>query len=309
MRLARVRTADGGIQAGVVDGERVALAPGHADVTSLLQAGPATWDRIAQRAPRTSLDDVTLLAPIARPPKFIGIGFNVASHIAEGNDGERPSATPRRVMTVRKHTALAHPDPRFPTFFNKQSTCVTGPKDPVWMPKDSQSLDYEGELAIVIGLRARRVDEAGAAAAIAGYSVCNDISVRDWQLETPTMWLGKSFDTHGPIGPWVTTADAIDPSDLMLRTFVNDELRQEGSTSELIRGPVEIVSILSQFCTLEPGDIIAAGTPSGVGIARGCYLQIGDRIRVEIDGLGSIENEVIAEPVPDADRARLPLAS
>ena len=158
------------------------------------------------------MDEVRLLAPV-RPRKFLAIGLNYADHIAE--------------------TGMEAPE--FPVFFNKQVTCVVGPGDDVHMPRVSNLLDYEGELAVVIGTRCRHVPEDRAHEVITGYTIVNDISVRDWQLRTPTMTMGKSFDTHGPLGPWVVTPDELgDPHDLGIKTYVNHELRQDGNTGEMI---------------------------------------------------------------------------
>jgi 2-keto-4-pentenoate hydratase/2-oxohepta-3-ene-1,7-dioic acid hydratase in catechol pathway len=226
---------------------------------------------------RIPLSDVQLEAPIARPPKFLAVGLNYADHVAEsGLD-----------------------TPEYPTIFNKQSTCVTGPTDPVHVPKASHVLDYEGELGFVIGRRGRHVSRDDAADYIAGYVVVNDATVRDWQFRTPTWTLGKSFDTHGPIGPWIVTTDELpNPHQLALRTYVNDELRQESNTKELIFDCFFLVEYLSTAFTLEPGDIIATGTPSGIGVVRKPpqILKAGDVVRVEIDGIGQIENPVIDEP-------------
>jgi 2-keto-4-pentenoate hydratase/2-oxohepta-3-ene-1,7-dioic acid hydratase in catechol pathway len=228
------------------------------------------------RGDRHPLEDVRLLAPV-QPRKFLGIGLNYADHIAESG------------MEA----------PEFPVFFNKQSTCVVGPGDDVHMPRVSSLLDYEGELAIVIGRRCRHVSEEHAAEVIAGYTITNDLSVRDWQLRTPTMTLGKSFDTHGPLGPWVVTADELgDPHDLDFRTYVNGEIRQQSNTSNLIHDCFDLVAAISTACTLEPGDVIATGTSSGVATARTppAWLVPGDTVRIEIDGIGHIENAVIQEP-------------
>jgi 2-keto-4-pentenoate hydratase/2-oxohepta-3-ene-1,7-dioic acid hydratase in catechol pathway len=221
---------------------------------------------------------VRLLAPV-RPRKFLGIGLNYVDHVEES--GMEP--------------------PEFPVFFNKQATCVVGSGDDVHMPRVSNLLDYEGELAIVIGERCRHVSEDRAAEVIAGYTIVNDLSVRDWQLRTPTMTLGKSFDTHGPLGPWIVTADELgDPHALSIRTYVNDELRQDGSTSEMIYDCFQQVAHLSQAFTLEPGDVIATGTPAGIGAVRQPFpeglLKVGDTVRVEIEGIGTLENTVVAEP-------------
>jgi 2-keto-4-pentenoate hydratase/2-oxohepta-3-ene-1,7-dioic acid hydratase in catechol pathway len=225
-----------------------------------------------------ALDDVRLLAPV-QPRKFLAIGLNYADHIAESG------------MQA----------PEFPIFFNKQVTCVVGPDHEVHMPRVSSLLDYEGELAIVIGRRCRHVPVEQAHEVIAGYTIANDVSVRDWQLRTPTMTMGKSFDTHGPLGPWIVTADELgDPHDLGIRTFVNEERRQYGNTREMVFNCFEQVAHLSEAFTLEPGDVIATGTPAGVGAARQPFpeglLKVGDVVRVEIDGIGTLENTVVEEP-------------
>jgi 2-keto-4-pentenoate hydratase/2-oxohepta-3-ene-1,7-dioic acid hydratase in catechol pathway len=233
---------------------------------------------LARQAPERPLADVRLLAP-ARPRKFLAIGLNYAEHI--GESGKEA--------------------PQYPVFFNKQVTCVVGPDDDVHMPRVSSLLDYEGELAIVIGTRCRHVPEDRAHEVIAGYTITNDVSVRDWQLRTPTWTMGKSFDTHGPLGPWLVTADELgDPHDLALRTFVNDELRQQVNTGEMIFNCFRQVAHLAEAFTLEPGDVIATGTPSGIGAARQPFpeglLKVGDVVRIEIDGIGELRNTIVEEP-------------
>ena len=249
--------ADGQVRSGIFDGDQV-VDPHRGD--------------------RHPLEEVRLLAPV-RPRKFLGIGLNYADHIAESG------------MEA----------PEFPVFFNKQSTCVVGPGDDVHMPRVSTLLDYEGELAIVIGERCRHVSEERAPEVIAGYTIANDLSVRDWQLRTPTMTLGKSFDTHGPLGPWVVSADELgDPHALSIKTYVNEELRQDGNTKEMIYDCFQQVAHLSEAFTLEPGDVIATGTPAGIGAVRQPFpsglLKIGDTVRVEIEGIGTLENTVVEEP-------------
>jgi 2-keto-4-pentenoate hydratase/2-oxohepta-3-ene-1,7-dioic acid hydratase in catechol pathway len=229
-------------------------------------------------AGRRALDEVRLLTPVL-PRKYLAIGLNYADHIAE--------------------SGLKAPE--VPFFFNKQVTSVVGPGEGVHMPRVSSLLDYEAELAIVIGRRCRHVPVERAAEVIAGYTIANDISVRDWQLRTPTMTIGKSFDTHGPLGPWIVTADELgDPHDLGIRTFVNGEQRQGGNTGQMVFNCFEQVSHLSEAFTLEPGDVIATGTPAGVGAARQPFpeglLKVGDVVRIEIDGIGELENAVIDEP-------------
>ncbi|MBW2312599.1 MAG: fumarylacetoacetate hydrolase family protein [Deltaproteobacteria bacterium] len=284
-------THDGRSRVGIVAGDAVvdlaAAAPElPTEMVALLEAGPdalQTASAAVDAGPRLALADVQLEAPIARPPKFLAVGLNYADHVAESG-----------IDT-----------PAHPTIFNKQSTCVTGPTDPIHLPRVSHVLDYEGELGFVIGRRCRHVSRDDAADVIAGYTIVNDVTVRDWQLRIPTWTVGKSFDTHGPIGPWIVTADEIpDPHQLRLRTWVNDELRQDSNTKELIFDCYTLVEHLSTAFTLEPGDVIATGTPSGVGIAMKPpkLLVAGDVVRIEVEGIGQIENPVIDEP---ADTARV----
>jgi 2-keto-4-pentenoate hydratase/2-oxohepta-3-ene-1,7-dioic acid hydratase in catechol pathway len=270
---------------GLVDGDEIvdlaAAAPGlPTEMLAFLEAGAPAMGAAREAlggSARIPLADVRLEAPIARPPKFLAVGLNYADHVAEAG----------------------LPTPEHPTIFNKQSTCVVGPSDPVHVPRASSVLDYEGELGFVIGRRGRHVSRDDAASVIAGYVVVDDVTVRDWQFRTPTWTMGKSFDTHGPIGPWIATSDEVgDPHQLRLRTFVNGELRQESNTKELIFDCYRLVEHLSTAFTLEPGDIVATGTPGGVGIL--CkppkILAAGDVVRVEIEGIGEIENPVIDEP-------------
>src|SRR5271163_2013287 len=189
--------------------------------------------------------------------------------------------------------------PEFPLFFNKQSTCVTGPHDPIHLPRVSSALDYEGELGFVIGRRCRHVPRARAHEVIAGYVIVDDVSVRDWQRRSPTMILGKSFDTHGPVGPWIVTPDEIgDPHALDLKTFVNGEQRQHSNTKNLIFDCFAQVETLSTVFTLLPGTIVSTGTPGGVAAAMNPprWLKAGDVVRIEIEKIGQLENKVIVEP-------------
>jgi 2-keto-4-pentenoate hydratase/2-oxohepta-3-ene-1,7-dioic acid hydratase in catechol pathway len=285
MKLATF-THDGTTRIGVVDGDRVvdlaAAAPElPGEMVAFLEAGePAlkTAREAVASGPFLALADVSLEAPVLRPPKFLAVGLNYADHVREsGIDA-----------------------PKHPTIFNKQSTCVTGPADPIHVPRASHVLDYEGELGFVIGKRCRHVSREDAPSVIAGYTIVDDVTVRDWQLRIPTWTMGKSFDTHGPTGPWIVTPDEIgDPHALRLRTWVNDELRQDSNTKELIFDCFALVEHFSTAFTLEPGDVIATGTPSGVGIAMKPpkLLVAGDVVRIEIEGIGSIENPVIDEPV------------
>jgi len=216
MKLVRYGIKGAGVSAGVVVDDHVvalgALDGAPTDVTALLAAGPDVTADVARKATsarqRTPLSEVVLHAPIPAPSKYLAIGFNFTSHLAEIQQAATQPQYAEQ-MARFKHLREAFPDQKLPTFFNKQVSCITGPYDPILAPYDSPMLDYEGELVAVIGQRVRRADAATALASVAGYTVGNDVSVRDWQQDTPTMWPGKSFDTHGPIGPWVITADEV----------------------------------------------------------------------------------------------------
>ena len=246
----------------------------------LIAALPDRRDQIAGAAGEAfALKAVTLEAPIADPQKFLAIGMNYQKHADEA-------------------AAAGIPIPTSQLWFNKQVSCIAGPYATIDLPRVSDKLDYEAELGFVIGRRGRHIAEVDALDHIAGYFVCNDVSVRDWQARSPTFTLGKSFDTHGPIGPWITTADEItDPHALTLSLSVNGEERQRSSTGDMIYNIHQQIAYLSIVMTLEPGDIVATGTPAGVGIASNSYLKPDDIVRVKIDGLGAIENRVAPERI------------
>lgn len=226
--------------------------------------------------PDVRLDQVRLRAPVPRPGKIMAIGLNYLDHVTE--------------------TQLKVPEHQL--WFSKAPTSVTGPFDPIALPAVSNVLDYEAEMVAVIGRKVRGVSGAAAKDAIFGYCVGNDVSVRDWQTRVTQWVLGKSFDTHAPFGPWITTADEVDAHSLGIRCKVNGQELQAANTSQMLFNCFDQVEHLSQVMTLEPGDVIFTGTPSGVGFARDpqILLRDGDIVRVEIDGLGAIENRVKAEP-------------
>jgi 2-keto-4-pentenoate hydratase/2-oxohepta-3-ene-1,7-dioic acid hydratase in catechol pathway len=296
MGLTRFTVAGEHPALGVVLGDEVApldvtSSPG-AGVEVLLGSDPGIdLEALIARASRSShrwpLEEVSLLAPVPRPAKIFAIGLNYADHVAE--------------------SGLQAPE--VPTVFAKFQNAVCGPHDGIQLPRVSSHLDYEGELAVVVGKRCRHVPRERAQDVIGGYMVLNDVSVRDWQLQSPQWSLAKSFDTHAPTGPWVTPASDIDPDGLRLRTWVNGEIRQDSDTRQLVFDSFDLVSYISQACTLEPGDIIATGTPGGVGFLREppLYLTAGDDVRVEIEGLGAIVNRVVEEPAYSAHIGSVPL--
>ncbi|MGH2975596.1 MAG: fumarylacetoacetate hydrolase family protein [Solirubrobacterales bacterium] len=282
MRLCRFVGSLGVPALGVVeDGEVSDLSASGLPAepaAALDEAGRGDIEQLAASAPRLPLADVRLLAP-AVPRKYLAIALNYADHIAE----------------------MGMEAPEVPVFFNKQVSCVVGPGADVHMPKVSTLLDYEAELALVIGKRCRHVPVERAHEVIAGYACANDLSVRDWQARAQTMTIGKSFDTHGPLGPWLVTPEEVgDPQDLRIRCFVDGEPRQDASTAEMVFDCFQQVSHLSEAFTLEPGDVIATGTPAGVGIGRKPIrenvLHVGETVRVEIERIGELVNTVAPEP-------------
>jgi 2-keto-4-pentenoate hydratase/2-oxohepta-3-ene-1,7-dioic acid hydratase in catechol pathway len=276
MKLATFTTG-GAPETGVVDGDRIIpltrASPGlPADMIGLINAWPAVEAEVrrlaAAGAGALSLDSVRLLAPVPRPGKIWAIGLNYADHIAESG------------VEI----------PANQVWFTKAVTAVTGPFDPVQVP--TAFCDYEVEMVAVIGAGGRKIARGDAAAAVFGWCVGNDVTERMWQHRTPQWSLGKSFDTHAPFGPWITTADEIaDPHALDLRCLVNGAPRQSSNTRHLVFDIWAQIEHLSTAMTLEPGDVIFTGTPGGVGAAMNPrrFLQPGDVMRCEVEGLGAIE--------------------
>ena len=254
------------------------------DMLGFLEEGLSSMEKAkslhADKKNRIALSDVNLKAPISRPPKIIAIGLNYSDHL------EEVKAAGREIDK-----------PEVPMIFNKQSLSANGPYSEVHDPSVSEMLDFEGELTIVIGKKCRHVAKEDAHKVIAGYTVANDFSVRDWQLRVPTFTIGKSFDTHCPFGPAIVTPDELtDPHNLDIKTFVNGEERQSSNTKHLMFNCFDLVEHLSTAFTLEPGDLILTGTPGGVGVVEGKFLKQGDVVKVEIAELGYIENKIIDEP-------------
>jgi acylpyruvate hydrolase len=274
MRLATIRRPDGTTAAARLDGDELVVLP-YPDVVALL-AEPG-WREAAgavdgERLPLAGVD----LAPTVRPTKVICVGLNYRSHIEE----------------------MGRELPDHPTLFIKFPETLTGPYDDLVVPSVSRAVDWEVELGVVIGAPARRVDEAGAAACIAGYTVVNDISMRDWQVRTPQWDQGKNFEASTPVGPFLVTGDEIgDAADLEVTTRVDGQTMQSARTCDLLFKPAAIVSYTSQFTTLRPGDLIATGTPSGVGAGRDpkVFLAPGQVLETAIEGIGACRNLMVED--------------
>lgn len=279
MRLVTVRT-QGGTRAGrVVDGEaggagEIVLLDAP-DVKAVLRAGPVTGGGlpVAESGPSLALADAELAPVVPDPEKIVCVGMNYEDHIAEAG-AERPEA---------------------PVYFAKFTRALVGPRDPIRLPAPevSTSVDWEAELAVIVGRPVRNASPAEAAAAIAGFAVLNDVSVRDWQVRTSQFLAGKTFEQTTPLGPALVTADEVgDGLGLAIGCEVNGVVKQAGSTSDQVFGPAEVVADLSKIMTLDPGDVIATGTPGGVGASRSPeeWLKPGDVVRTWVEGLGEQSN-------------------
>jgi acylpyruvate hydrolase len=271
MRYATVRLA-GTTRAVRLDGDRatVLAAP---DVGALLAAGVDDVDATGEELEVASLE----LAPLVlRPGKILCLGLNYESHIRE----------------------MGRELPSDPTLFPKYPAALVGARDEIILPPESQQVDWEAELAFVVGRQVRRADESEARAAIAGYTICNDISMRDWQNRTLQWVAGKTWEHSTPLGPALVTPDEVDHArDLPIGCDVDGEPRQAARTSDLVFDPVETVRYISTICTLEPGDVVSTGTPGGVGAGMDppVFLKAGNTVRTWIEGLGELVNECVEE--------------
>jgi 2-keto-4-pentenoate hydratase/2-oxohepta-3-ene-1,7-dioic acid hydratase in catechol pathway len=290
VRLVSFSVAGGPVRPGLIEADEVVdlsdpVTGLPATMREVLALGPAALERArgapelgASRHPRAG---VRLHAPVPDPPAILAIGMNYRAHVAE--IGRQP--------------------PEWQYWFNKQRTAIAGPQDPLVLPSVSDAVDYEGELAMVIGPRCQHVPATRALEVVAGFTVINDVSARDWQWRTPTFTVGKSFDTHAPCGPELVTRDEVgDPGALAIRTWVNDELRQDSTTADMIFGCAALIEYLTTAFPLEPGTVIATGTPAGVGAGFDPprFLAPGDTVRIAIEGIGELANPVVqgGPPVP-----------
>jgi len=274
MKLATIRTAGGTRAVRVDDDTAVEIADERVSDVGTLLALP-DWRSLAESAdgPRHAWDSVDLAPVVTAPSKIVCVGLNYRTHILE----------------------MGRDLPEYPTLFAKYADTLTGPNDDVEAPSEDEQLDWEAELTVVVGSTVRRVDEAAAAAAIAGYTVANDISMRGYQFRTKEWLQGKMWDRSTPVGPVVVTADEWTPG-ATIRATLNGEKMQEASTGDLVHDPAALVAYVSTLITLRPGDLILTGTPGGVGHARkpAHYLRPGDLVETSIDGIGTLRTTIVA---------------
>ena len=244
-------------------------------------------DLIAKEQNLLDINDIIIHAPIKQPGKVLGVGLNYKEHLAEAKE------------IIEEQNRNIDLQEQYPNIFNKQNSSIAGPYDHIHRPNASDQLDYEGEMGFIIGKNCRHASYDDAKECIYGFTIVNDVTVRDWQFRGPphTMTMGKSWDTHCPFGPYIVTADEVgNPHELELKTFVNEEIRQSSNTSLMIYNSYKIVEYLSTAFTLKPGDLIASGTPDGSAVTTQNWLKPGDKVKVEIEKLGYIENSIIQEP-------------
>ena len=269
MRLVTIRTANG-TRAGRLDGDSV-VPLDVADATAVLERGVGN---INEDGAPIALADADLAPVIPRPSKIFCLGLNYRSHIEE----------------------MGAELPDNPTLFAKFPAALVGARDPIQLPEASKAVDWEGELAFVVGRRVRNASSEDAADAIGGYTICNDVSMRDWQWRTSEWLQGKTWEGSTPLGPALVTPDEVDhAADLLLRCEVDGDVVQEARTCDLLFTPADIVSYVSTIVTLEPGDVVSTGTPSGVGagLQPPRFLQPGQVVRTSIEGLGELVNECV----------------
>lgn len=283
-------TAEGTTRTGALRDDKIvdlnaADAAIPTNMVELLEGGDDMMAKVKQAAESgdatLSLSDVKLESPVTNPSKILAVGLNYLDHFYE---------IPEEIREARGMKV-----PEVPVIFNKQSTSANGPYDPIMLPAESHELDYEAELGVVIGKTCRRVSKEDAMSVVAGYTILNDVTIRDWQRATPTMTMGKSWDTHCPMGPVLVTTDEMsDPYASHVRLTVDGEERQNFKAGDMHFDVASQIAHLSTAFTLLPGDVIATGTSAGVAVFREGqpWLTDGQVVRVEIDGIGHIENTV-----------------
>ena len=276
MRLATIRRADGTTRAARVDGDALTLLDA-VDVGAVIASGDGWQDRsAAATGPQLALADAALATLIPRPPKIWCVGLNYANHIAE----------------------MGREAPSYPTLFAKYAIALTGPHDTITLPPTSTSIDWEVELGVVLGRPGRDVPVEDALDHVAGYTVVNDLSMRDWQSRTMQFLQGKTWERGTPVGPWLVTPDEVPAGGkgLRVRTLVDDQVMQDDSTDELLFDVAHLVAYVSAIASIEPGDLIATGTPGGVGAGMKppTFLRAGQTLRTSIEGIGELVNPIVA---------------
>ncbi len=305
-RLVSTAVAGGAPQAGVLIGDRVipaaTLLAGETGIDSTSVMGLLrTWDKshaalqaAVQKAPSDAgapLTQVKLMAPLLYPGSMFCAGANYWDHLEEMSEIAKRT-------TGKAPPMIKNPEPWF--FMKTTAGSIIGPDTPARMPSFSKQLDWEAELAVVIGRPTRNISEERAFDAVAGYTIINELSARDLMKRegTPFIydWLGqKCFEDAAPMGPWLTPAAYIaNPNDLSIKLWVNGVLKQNSNTGKMVHGIAEQIAYLSRHVTLQPGDVIATGTPAGVGMPRGEFLKAGDEVKIEIDGCGTLVNRMVA---------------
>jgi len=276
MRLGTIRTASG-TSAVRIDGD-LAIEIGARDVGALLDAGDWRAKAGSADGPQHGITDLSYAPVVPHPGKIICVGLNYRSHIIE----------------------MGRDLPEYPTLFAKYPEALIGAFDPLILPAESDQVDWEAELAVIVGRRVRRADATAAADAIAGYSIINDVTLRDWQFRTPEWLQGKTFEATAPFGPHLVTPDEISP-DAKISCLIDGEVVQDSTIADLLFGPVDLVRYISTILTLNPGDVIATGTMGGVGHARTPprYLQSGQTLVARIEGIGETVSPVGRAPSGD----------
>ncbi len=277
MRLATIAVGDSTV-AAVVDGAGAFPVDGYPDVGSLLADGEEGLTQaraVACTGSHVSLDPARLRAPIPNPGAVFCVGLNYRGHILE----------------------MGRELPEHPTLFAKLPRALSGPTDEIVLPRASSQVDYEGELVVVIGRGGRDISPDRAHEHIAGYTLMNDVSMRDWQYRTLQWFAGKNFERSTPVGPWIVTPDELELEEAELTVTVNGEVRQQARLSDLVFAPAALICDISRITTLEPGDLIATGTPGGVGYAMEPkrFLTDGDLVQVRVDGIGTLSNRIVAQ--------------
>jgi len=301
MKLATFRQADGTTRAGRIEGDEVVLLP-VAGVGELLGSGTDWRASASQAGQRVPLAGAQFGRLVSQPSKVFCIGRNYLAHIREGNSEAELPRFPEIFIKFADSLTGAYEDIPLPAgsgFAKLREAVAAAAEAPtVSVPAESDFVDWEAELVLVIGHAVRRADERAAEAAIAGFTVGNDVSVRDWQFHTSQWTQGKAWEAMSPVGPVLVTADELGVRpDLRIRCLVDDEVMQDSRTSDMLFDPVELVAYISRIVTLRPGDMVFTGTPSGVGLARRpqVYVRPGQVLTTEIDGIGKTVNTFVAE--------------